>query len=93
MAAKDAVQRQATAAETRGWQFSEKNNADNLNELAANGMKIDTVVGESPNKKLRPISDPITAYQLTSAGLEGAAITHAYNRKVNNIYDTNSHYG
>ena len=59
---------QAALAETRGWQNSEKNNADNSKDLAANGMKIDTVVGESLKKELKPIGDTMTADWLKSAG-------------------------
>jgi TRAP-type C4-dicarboxylate transport system substrate-binding protein len=64
-AGQDAVLQQAALAETRGWQNSEKNNSDNLKELAAKGMKIDTVVGESLKKELKPIGDTMTADWLT----------------------------
>ena len=57
----DAVLQQAAAAESRGWQNSEKNNADNLKELAVKGMKIDTVVGEVLKRELKPIGDTMTA--------------------------------
>ena len=80
-AGQDAVLQQAASAETRGWQISEKNNADNLKELAAKGMKIDTVVGESLKKELKPIGDTMTADWLKSAGPEGKAIVDAYNKK------------
>ena len=80
-AGQDAVLQQAGMAETRGWQVSEKNNADNLKELAAKGMKIDTVVGEVLKKELKPIGDTMTADWLKSAGAEGKAIIDAYNKK------------
>ena len=80
-AGQEAVLQQAVAAETRGWQISEKNNADNLKELAAKGMKIDTVVGELLKKELKPIGDTMTADWLKSAGPEGKAIIDAYNKK------------
>ena len=80
-AGQDAVLQQAAIAETRGWQNSEKNNADNLKELAAKGMKIDTVVGEVLKKELKPIGDTMTADWLKSAGAEGKAIIEAYNKK------------
>ena len=80
-AGQDAVLQQAAAAETRGWQISEKNNADNLKELAAKGMRIDTVVGESLKKELKPIGETMTADWLKSAGPEGKAIIDAYNKK------------
>ncbi len=80
-AGQDAVLQQAAAAEARGWQISEKNNADNLKELAAKGMKIDTVVGEALKKELKPIGDTMTADWLKSAGPEGKAIIDAYNKK------------
>ncbi len=80
-AGQDAVLKQAAVAETRGWQNSEKNNADNLKELAAKGMKIDTVVGESLRKELKPIGDTMTADWLKLAGAEGKAIIDAYNKK------------
>jgi TRAP-type transport system periplasmic protein len=80
-AGQDAVLQQAAAAEARGWQNSEKNNADNLKELAAKGMKIDTVVGEALKKELKPIGDTMTADWLKSAGAEGKAIIDAYNKK------------
>ena len=80
-AGQDAVLQQAALAETRGWQNSEKNNADNLKELAAKGMKIDTVVGEVLKKELKPIGDTMTADWLKSAGAEGKAIVDAFNKK------------
>ncbi len=80
-AGQDAVLQQAALAETRGWQNSEKNNSDNLKELAAKGMKIDTVVGESLKKELKPIGDTMTADWLKSAGAEGKVIIDAYNKK------------
>ena len=80
-ASQDAVLQQAATAETRGWQLSEKNNADNLKELAAKGMKIDTVVGESLKKELKPIGDTMTADWLKLAGPDGKAIIDAYNKK------------
>ena len=80
-AGQDAVLQQAALAETRGWQNSEKNNSDNLKELAAKGMKIDTVVGEVLKKELKPIGDTMTADWLKSAGAEGKAIIDAYNKK------------
>ncbi len=80
-AGQDAVLQQAAAAEARGWQISEKNNADNLKELAAKGMKIDTVVGEALKKELKPIGDTMTADWLKSAGPDGKAIIDAYNKK------------
>ena len=80
-AGQDAVLQQAAAAETRGWQLSEKNNADNLKELAAKGMKIDTVVGELLKKELKPIGDTMTVDWLKSAGPEGKAIIDAYSKK------------
>ena len=80
-AGQDAVLQQAAVAETRGWQNSEKNNADNLKELANKGMKIDTVIGEVLKKELRPIGDTMTADWLKLAGAEGKAIIDAYNKK------------
>jgi len=70
----DAVLQPAALAETRGWLNSEKNNADNLKELAAKGLKIDTVVGESLKKQLKPIGDSMTADCLKSVGAEDKAI-------------------
>ena len=80
-AGQDAVLQQAAVAETRGWQNSEKNNSDNLKELAAKGMKIDTVVGESLKKELKPIGETMTADWLKLAGPDGKAIIDAYNKK------------
>jgi TRAP-type C4-dicarboxylate transport system substrate-binding protein len=80
-AGQDAVLQQAALAETRGWQNSEKNNSDNLKELAAKGMKIDTVIGESLKKELKPIGDTMTADWLKLAGADGKAIIDAYNKK------------
>ena len=80
-AGQDAVLQQAAAAEARGWQSSEKNNSDNLKELAAKGMKIDTVVGEVLKKELKPIGDTMTADWLKLAGADGKAIIDAYNKK------------
>jgi TRAP-type transport system periplasmic protein len=80
-AGQDAVLQQAALAETRGWQNSEKNNTDNLKELAVKGMKIDTVVGEVLKKELKPIGDTMTADWLKLAGPEGKSIIDAYNKK------------
>ncbi len=80
-AGQDAVLQQAALAETRGWQNSEKNNADNLKELAAKGMNIDTVVGEVLKKELKPIGDTMTSDWLKLAGAEGKAIIDAFNKK------------
>ena len=80
-AGQDAVLQQAAAAESRGWQNSEKNNADNLKELAVKGMKIDTVVGEILKRELKPIGDTMTADWLKLAGADGKAIIDAYNKK------------
>ena len=80
-ASQDAVLQQAATAETRGWQLSEKSNADNLKELSAKGMKIDTVVGESLKKELKPIGDTMTADWLKLAGADGKAMIDAYNKK------------
>ena len=80
-AGQDAVLQQAAVAETRGWQNSEKNNADNLKELAVKGMKIDTAIGEVLKKELKPIGDTMTAEWLKLAGAEGKAIIDAYNKK------------
>ena len=80
-AGQDAVLQQAALAETRGWQNSEKNNADNLILLANKGMTIDTVVGEVLKRELKPIGDTMTADWLKSAGAEGKAIIDAYNKK------------
>ena len=44
-------------------------------------MKIDTVVGESLKKEVKPIGDTMTADWLKSAGVEGKAIIDAYNKK------------
>ena len=79
-AGQDAVLQQAAVAEARGWQNSEKNNADNLKELAAKGMKIDTVVGESLKKELKPIGETMTADWLKLAGADGKAIIDAYKK-------------
>ena len=79
-AGQDAVLQQAAVAEARGWQNSEKNNADNLKELAAKGMKIDTVVGESLKKELNPIGETMTADWLKLAGADGKAIIDAYKK-------------
>ena len=80
-AGQDAVLQQAAIAESRGWQNSEKNNSDNLKELAAKGMKIDTVVGESLKKELKPIGDTMTADWLKLSGADGKTIIDAYNKK------------
>ena len=77
----DAVPQQAALAEIRGWQISEKNNADNLKGLAAKGVKIDTVIGDVLKKELKPIDDTLTADWLKSAGAQGKAIIDAYNKK------------
>ena len=77
----DAVLQQAAAAESRGWQNSEKNNADNLKELAGKGMKIDTVVGEVLKRELKPIGDTMTADWLKLAGADGKAIIDTHHKK------------
>jgi TRAP-type C4-dicarboxylate transport system substrate-binding protein len=80
-AGQDAVLQQAAVAEARGWANSEKNNTDNLKELAAKGMKIDTVVGEALKAELKPIGDTMTADWLKLAGADGKAIIDLYNKK------------
>lgn len=80
-AARDAVLRQAVVAEAQGWQNSEKNNANNLRELAAKSMTIDTVVDEVLKKELKPIGDTMKADWLKLAGADGKAISDAYNKK------------
>lgn len=77
----DAVLQQAAAAETRGWQISEKDNADNLKELASKSVKIDTVIGEVLKKELKAIGDTMTPDWLKSAGAEGKAVIDLYNKK------------
>ncbi len=44
-------------------------------------MKIDTVVGESLKKELKPIGDTMTADWLKLAGADGKAIIDAYHKK------------
>jgi len=51
-----------------------------LKELAANGMKIDTVVGQFL-KKRQPIGDTLAANWLKLAGADGRAIIDSYNKK------------
>ena len=58
---------QAAVAGTRGWQNREKNNSDNLKELANKGMNIDTVTGEVLKKELKLIGDTLTANWLKLA--------------------------
>ena len=72
---------QAAIEKTRGWQNSEKNNVDNLKELAVKGMKIDTVIGGVFKKELEPIGDTMTTDWLKLAGAEGKAIINAHNKK------------
>ena len=44
-------------------------------------MKMDTVVGESLKKELKPIGDTMTADWLKLAGADGNAIIGAYHKK------------
>ena len=52
-----------------------------MKELAAKGMKIDTVVSDALTKKVKLIGDTMTADWLKSAGPEGQAIIDGINKK------------
>ena len=75
-----AVLKAAEAAEKRGWEASEKNDADSLAVLKSNGMNI-APPADSLRKELLAIGEKMTAEWLASAGADGKAIIDAYNKK------------
>lgn len=79
-ATQDAIVKAAAAAETRGWQASEKNDGDSLAILKANGMTV-SAPAESLRKDLMAIGEKMTAEWLASAGADGKAIIDAYRGK------------
>ena len=79
-AAQGAVLQQAATAEQRGWQLSEKKDAEYMRELAAKGMKIDTT-SDGLKKELTVLGERMTADWLKLAGDEGKAIVDTYNKK------------
>lgn len=79
-ATQDAVLKAAAAAEARGWQMSEKNDADSLAVLKANGMTI-AQPADSVRKELQRIGEVMTGEWLTATGADGKAIIDAYRAK------------
>lgn len=69
----------AAAAETRGWQASEKNDADSMKVLQANGMSV-TPPPKSVSMALKSIGEKMTSDWLASAGADGKAIIDAYRK-------------
>ena len=78
-ATQDALLKAAAAAETRGWQASEKNDADSLKVLQSNGMTI-AQPSEALRKELKRIGETMTAEWLAAAGPDGKAIVDAYRK-------------
>ncbi|RDE48893.1 MAG: C4-dicarboxylate ABC transporter substrate-binding protein [Candidatus Accumulibacter meliphilus] len=78
-ATQEAVLKAASAAETRGWQASEKNDADSLQVLQSNGMTI-AQPSEALRKELRRIGETMTSEWLAVAGPDGKAIIDAYRK-------------
>ena len=78
-ATQEALLKAAAAAETRGWQASEKNDADSLKVLQSNGMTI-AQPSEALRKELKRIGETMTAEWLAAAGPDGKAIIDAYRK-------------
>ncbi|MBX3588215.1 MAG: TRAP transporter substrate-binding protein [Ramlibacter sp.] len=78
-ATQEAVLKAAAAAEQRGWQASEKVDADSIKVLSSNGMTI-AQPSESVRKALLAIGETMTAEWLASAGPDGKAIIDAYRK-------------
>jgi TRAP-type transport system periplasmic protein len=76
-ATQDAVLRESSAAEQRGWKLSEQKDAEYLRDLAAKGMKIDPGA-ENLKKELRAIGEQMTADWVKLAGPDGKAVVDAF---------------
>lgn len=78
-ATQDAVLKAAADAETRGWEASQKVNADTLAVLKANGMAV-----EPPSATLKAdmmkVGDTMLKEWLEKAGPEGQAMLDAYKK-------------
>ncbi len=76
---KDAVLKAASDAETRGWKTSEEKNKWYLEQLAKNGMKVET---PSPALKgdLRKVGETMAAEWAKSAGADGQAVIDAFRK-------------
>ncbi|HSV45769.1 MAG TPA: C4-dicarboxylate ABC transporter substrate-binding protein, partial [Ramlibacter sp.] len=78
--AQEAVLREATAAEQRGWRISEQKDGEYLRELAAKGMKIDPSP-EHLKRELRTLGEQMTADWVKAAGADGKAVIDAFHAK------------
>ena len=76
---KQALQKAAADAETRGWAASKRTNTESLEKLKANGVNI---VPPSPALKadLKKVGDVLLKEWLTKAGPEGQALVNAYRK-------------
>jgi TRAP-type C4-dicarboxylate transport system substrate-binding protein len=76
-AERDAVQKAAAAAETRGWTMSKEVSDSSSKELAAKGMKVESGSAELVSG-LKEIGAKMAADWEKSAGADGAALLKAY---------------
>jgi TRAP-type transport system periplasmic protein len=79
-ATQEAVLKQASEAEQRGWRISEQKDGEYLKELSAKGMKIDPAA-DGLKKELKSIGEQMTADWVKLAGADGKAVIDAFHRK------------
>ena len=74
------VVKAATEAEARGWQASERKDAEYVKELADKGMRI-TAPSDALKRELLAIGESMTGDWLKSAGSDGQAIVEAFRKR------------
>lgn len=72
-----AVMEAAASAETRGWEMSSAETADQIATLKENGMTV-TTPSDTLSEELAEIGDTMTQEWLDEAGEEGQAVIDAY---------------
>jgi TRAP-type C4-dicarboxylate transport system substrate-binding protein len=77
--AQDAVLKAAADAETRGWKTSEEKNKWYLEQLAKNGMKVETP-SAALKADLRKVGETMSAEWVKTAGGDGQAVLDAYQK-------------
>ena len=74
------VLKAAAEAEARGWQASERKDAEYVKELADKGMRI-AAPSDALKRELLAIGESMTGDWLKSAGSEGQAIVEAFRKR------------
>jgi TRAP-type C4-dicarboxylate transport system substrate-binding protein len=75
----DALLKAAAEAESRGWQLSERKDAEYVKELGDKGMRI-AAPSEVLKRELLAIGETMTADWLKSAGGDGQAVVEAFRK-------------